>query len=813
MQNFARSLRILIGQPHYTVVAVLMLAVGIGANSAMFGLLDAVYFRPLPVTDTYQLVDLTLVSPGNRFSTLSYEEFRDIERNVSVFKDVMAIGRRGVTLNRNGDAQLLLINYVSGRYFPSLGIPMHLGRGFTPDDDRPEATTPQVVINHHLWRERLGSPSDIIGRTIQLNSTPFTVIGVTAPGFVSLERIVRTDVWVTAAQAPLVVRGLRGELDDRQRRWFRVIARMNDGVDVQQVAAALDLLLARWRTSEVGAASDYQDARLIARSQRDANRQATMQGAVFLSLVGLVLLIACANVVNLTLARGEGRRREMSIRVALGATRLDLVRQMILESAIVSIAAAAVGVLTASWLIALFPTLLPPAASSIMLDVRVDGRLLGFATLLAVVTTAVVGLVPAWRASRVDIASGLKAQSSTTTRSGSRFQLRDVLVIGEISLSGVVVIAAALLVRTFTQTLDVNPGFDSGKNVATFYLVPGLKGYDGAGTYRVLEECRRAASAVAGVKRVSYGIRLPAQGNEAGWSSSVVVPGKEPPPGKEAFDIRYTMVGSGYFEVMGTRIVSGRGITDMDRADSAPVAVISTTMARRFWPGESALGRRIRMGARLPIDREIVGVVEDIRISGLYESPEMYIYVPYAQDAQSFGLLLVEAQGDPLVIVAAVKRRIAEIDPALPVLSVSSFAEHMNLLLYEDRRNAAVALAIALLALTLGAVGVYGVVSLLAARRTKEIGIRVVLGARRGQLVRLLVGRGVWLAALGSVLGMAGGIVAGGLLRAQLHGIDPADPWSIGLGTLICASAAIAASFMPVWRAARLDPFVMLRQD
>ena len=225
MKTIADSIRILVRQPRYTALAIVTLAVGIGANSAMFSLLDAVYFRPLPLIDPASLVEVALVSPGNRFSTLSYEEFRDIERSIPAFADVMAIGQRGVTLNRNGEAQLLLIHYVSGRYFPSLGIPMELGRGFTSADDRADATSPQVIINHHVWRERLGAPPDIIGRTIQLNNTPFTVIGVTAPGFVGLERVVRSDVWVTTAQAPLVVPGLRDELTVRRLRWFCVIGR------------------------------------------------------------------------------------------------------------------------------------------------------------------------------------------------------------------------------------------------------------------------------------------------------------------------------------------------------------------------------------------------------------------------------------------------------------------------------------------------------------------------------------------------------------------------------------------------------------
>jgi predicted permease len=810
MKNLAYALRILVRQPRYTVLAILTVAVGIGVNAAMFGLLDAVYFRPLPIADPDRLVDVRLESPGSRFSVLSYQEFLDLERSVPAFQDVMAIGQRGVTLNHNGDAQLQIIHYVSGRYFPSLGIPMHLGRGFTDADDRSDAITPQAVINHEVW-QRLGSPSDIIGRTVQLNSTMFTVIGVTAPGFVGLDRTVRTHFWVTTAQAPFVVAGLRAELDDRNHRWFEIVARLSDTADVAQAAAGLDVVLSRWRARDARA---YQDARLVVQSQRDATRRETRQGTVFLALVGLVLLIACANVANLTLARGEGRRREMALRAALGATRLNLLRQMLLESALVSLAAAAAGVLLASWLISLFPALLPPAARFAMaLDVRVDTRLLAFAALLAALATALVGIVPAWRSSRTDITTGLKSQAPTVAGSGRGVQLRDVLVVSEIAMSGVVIIAAGLLVRSFAYSLAVEPGFDMRRNVATFYVVPGLKGYDHDATYRYLESARRSAATAPGVQRVSYGIRLPGQGNEAGWSASFVIPGKEPPPGKDAFDIRYTMVGPDYFEVMGTSILSGRGIGDVDRPDSAAVAVISDAMARRLWPGESPLGKRIRMGRARPIDREIVGVAEDIRISGLFEAPEMYVYVPYAQDQQAFGLLLVEAQGDTAAVVGSVKQRLAEIDPAIPVLAVSSFAEHMNLLLYEDRRNAWIGFAIALLALALGAVGVHGVVSLVTARRTREIGLRVVLGADRRQVLWLLLGKGVRLALVGAILGIAGGLAAGRLLQNQLHGIEATDPWSIVVGTTVLITVALAASFAPAWRATRLDPAVALRDD
>ena len=809
MRDVAYSLRILARHPRYTVLAVLTLAAGIGVTSAMFGLLDALYFRPLPIAEPHRLVDLTLVSPTNRFGSFSYEEFRDIVRAPG-FKDVIAVGGRGVNLNLNGETRPLLIHYVSGQYFPSLGIPMHLGRGLTAADDRADVATPQVVINHHLWQDALGSPPDIIGRAIQLNNTMFTVIGVTGRGFVGLNRPVRTDVWVATAQAPLVVPGLRDELADRRHRWFHLVGRLADGATPDQARAALDGVLAQWRAAD---ARDYGDATIAVSVQDEDRRKATLQGASFLGIVGLVLLIACANVANLTLARGEERHRETAVRSALGATRATLMRQMLVESAVVSAGGAAAGVLLAAWLVRLFPVLLPPGTSMIVLDVRVDARFLAFSGALAVVATTLVGVLPAWRGSRPDISRGLKTQAAAAGWSGRGLPLRDLLVVSEIALAGMVVIAAGLLVRSFVASLAVNPGFDSQKNVATFYMVPGLKGYDAAGTYRFLEAARRAAATIPGVRRVSYGIRLPAQGNEAGWAASFTIPGKEPPAGKDAFEIRYTMVGPGYFEVMGTRMLSGRGIREADGPDSAPVAIISESMARRLWPGEIPIGRRIRMGRARPVDHEIVGVAEDIRIGGLYEAPEMYVYVSYAQHPQSFGLLLVETQTDTAGVVAPVRHEIATLDAKVPVLAVSSFADHMARLVYDDRRNAWIGLAVAVLALTLGAVGVYGVVSLVTARRTKEIGIRMALGAERGQLLRLLLGKGAALAAAGTVLGIAGGLGVGRLLRSQLHEVSPADPLSVLVGTSVLVSVALASSFLPAWRASRADPAIALRDD
>jgi putative ABC transport system permease protein len=814
MKLLVRASRSLARHPRYTILAVMTLAAGIGANAAVFGLLDAIFLRPLPLHDPGRLATLTLESPGSRFGMFSYPEFLEIQRSAPALQDVVAIGQRGVTLQHRGEVHSLIVHYVSGRYFPSLGIPMHLGRGFVPDDDTPAAAAPQVVINHHVWSERLGAPDDIIGRTITLNDTAFTVIGVTAPGFVGLGRIVRTDVWVTTAQAPFVVGGLRDEMEDRRHRWFNIMGRLADGASVQEAGAALDVLVDRWRSAASGAAAgDYAQARVVVRPHADATREATRQGLVFLGLVGLVVLLASANVANLTLARGEGRHREFALRSALGGSRPALMREMLLESALVAGAGTVLGLLLAGWLIRLVPAFLPPGPTPLMIDVRLDGRVLAFSIGLGLMATALVGLLPAWRASRPDLMGVLKQRSAGTASAGRGFQLRDALVIGEIALSGVLLIAAGLLVRSLTQSLALDPGFDASKPVATFYMVPALKGHDLAGTYRYFEAARERTAALPDVARASYGIRLPAQANEAGWSAAFSVPGHEPPTGRDAFEFRYTMVGPDYFAVMGTPILGGRGILDTDRPDSVPIAVVSQSMARRFWPDGDPLGQRIRMGRTRPVDLEIVGVAADIRIGGLYEAPEPFVYVPFAQRQQGFGLLLVETARDTATVTSAVKRVLTEIDSSIPVLAVNSFAGHMDVVLYEERRNAWLAAAVALLALTLGAVGVHGVVSLVTLRRTRELGIRAALGADRRTLLRLLLGRGVQLTAAGALLGIGGGLAAGRLLEHQLHGIDPTDAATLTAATVVLVAVALSASFLPAWRAARVDPVVALKEE
>jgi predicted permease len=809
MKTLLVAIRTLARKPAYAAVAILTLAVGVGSNSAIFGLLDAMYFRPIPLREPDQLVQVRFTSPKSTLDMLSYREYQMIRAGVPGFDDVVAIGRRGVTLRRNGEARLIIVHYVSGNYFNVLGIPLALGRGLQPFDDTAEANTPSVVINHELWQNQLNGRPDVIGSTIQLNETLFTVVGVTAPGFLGLSRVTRTDVWIAAAQAHFAVNGLQNEIESPYQRWFDVMARV-PAPSLREAQVQLDTVLARWRGDN---AEQYQAAALSAHRLSDDERNAAFEGVGFLGLVGLVLLVACANVANLTLAQSEARRREIAVRAALGASRARIFHQVLSESMALAVAAAVIGIILASWLVSLFPALVPSGVLTYVIDIRFDFRMFLFTAFITTLTALLVGAIPAWKGSQSDVMSILKDETVGGSGQKQRTRMRDALIVAQVGISVVVIVAAGLLVRSFARSLEIRPGFDTRKNVATFYLSPGIRGYDQAQTWRFLEDARRTTASLPGVKRASYGIRLPAQANESGWAADFTIPEKEPPPGESYFRIKYTMVGPDYFEAMGTHILRGRGLLEKDAPDSPGVAVISETMAERMWPGEDPIGKTIVMGRKEPKPLEIVGIAEDIKIAALYERSAMYVYVPFAQNPQGFGLLLVETDGPIDSIITPVKNRLAQLDKNLPILDIGSFDRHLNVVLFAERRDAWVALGVSILTLFLGMIGIYSVVSLIVARRRREIGIRIALGAERADVLRLILGHVVRMTGIGLGLGLAGGVIAGRVLQSHLHGVSPGDPWNLAVSATILGSTALIAGFIPCWLSTRTDATQSLRAE
>jgi predicted permease len=802
------ALRSLLGRPALHLLAIVTLALGIGATAAVFSLLDALYFRPLPLREPERLVRIARPSEKTVLGLLSYAECEEL-RGLPSFSELACVGGRGVTLRQRAESRLLIVKYVSPSFFETLGLRVARGRAFRPEDERAQA--PLAVVNHQLWQERLDGRLDVVGMQLQLNDAHFTIVGVTEPGFAGLERTVRTDVWVLAQHARFAVPGLARELADRSSRWFEAYARLAPGATGAQAALQLEQLSERWQREDARA---YAGSRLRSRALLDDYREGVRQGGVFLGLLGLVLLIASANAANLALARSEGRRRELAVRAAIGASRARLLRQLALESLLLCALGTLAGLALADAALQALPALLPPASEHAVLDVRFDARLLAFAALLLGGVTLLVAAAPAWRGSRPDVVGELKQAAPAGAARGRGVAVRDLIVVGQLAVSVMVLIGAGLLLRSLEYGRRLNPGFDPSKHVASFYLVPGLRGYDAAASGRFLEQARQGVAALPGVRRASFAIRLPAQRNEAGWAIDFRIPGRTPPPGEEAFRTRFGIVGPEYFEVLGARLLRGRGFRESDAAESAGVAVLNQTFAERLFPGEDPVGRRLLTGRSAPVEREIVGVVENGKIASLYEPPETYLLVPFAQQPQGFAQLLVESAAPPdAALFAAVRRRIAELDPELAILASSTLARHHGQLLGEERRDAWLAGAAALLALALGGVGVYGVASLLALRRTKELGIRIALGATRADVLLLVLGGGARRALLGCALGVAGGMALSRLLASRLHGVAATDPLAFAAGSACLLATALLASALPALRAARLDPLIAIREE
>jgi predicted permease len=784
-------------------LAILTLGLGLGASASLFSLLDALYFRPLPLREAERLVLVSRPSPRSVFGLFSHAEVEEMATALPAASRVVAVGGRGVTLRAGGESRMLIVQYVSPGFFEALGVPLALGRGLEQADA--QGTAPLVVVNHQLWRDVLGSPP--LGAGVQLNDALFTLVGVTAPEFLGLDRTRRSDVFVLTAHARFAVGGLADEVADRDSRWFEAWAQLAPGATIEALRTQAAALSQRWAADDP---RTYAGSALVVESFAGSQRATAGHGLAFLGLVGLVLAIAAANATHLALARSEQRRTEWAVRAALGASGGRLARAIVVENALLMLPSLALGLAFAAAAMQAFQALVPPSAVPIVLDTRFDVRLLGFTTTAALATAVLVALVPAWRHRRPALADDLRlGRVAGATR---RWSTADLLVAAQMAIGTVVVVAAVLLGRALERSAAIPAGFAPDQRLATFYVVPGLRGLDPAATWRYLERARERLLALPGVVRTSYTIRLPAQGNEAGWATSVVVPGQDPPPGEEAFRIRFGIVGPDYFEAVGARLLAGRGFAAVDGPEATPVAVVNRSFAQRMWPDRDAVGQSILTGAsRTP--RVVVGVVEDGRIADLHEPPEPYLFVPFAQQPQGFALLLVETAGEPESVFAPTRAALAELAPEVGVLAASTLARHRELVLFEERRDAWIAAVSAGLGLLLGAVGLYGVVALATLRRMREFGVRLALGAPRAHLLRLVLGRGLRLAGGGAALGLAASLGLGGVLQSRLHGVAATDPLAFAAGALVLLLAALAASAWPAIRATRADPLVAIRAE
>ncbi|MET0645647.1 MAG: ABC transporter permease [Pyrinomonadaceae bacterium] len=814
LQDLRFSARRLLKSPGFTVVAVVSLALGIGANTAIFSLVNTVLLRPLPVNEPGRLVSVSVLGKDDSMLAFSYPAYRDFrERSGDVLAGLFAERLAPMSLSRGGDNERVWGYLVTGNYFEVLGVSAARGRTFTPEEDRAPLSSPVAVLSHACWQRRFGGDPAIVGRDVQLNGHPFRVVGVMPEGFSGAEIVYTPEVWVPMTMQEWIEPG-NAWLERRTTQNIFAIGRLKEGVTMGQAEAALNLL-AEQLGREYPDTNEGQKIVLVPPGFIVPQLRGAVVGfaAVLMGAVGLVLLIACTNLANLLLARASARGREIALCVALGASRWRLVRQLLVESLLLALAGGAAGLLLAVWILSLVAVYRPPLDVPIWIEASVDWRVLLFALGASLLTTALFGLAPALQATRTDLVPALKDLGARAGHGRSR--LRSSLVVAQVTLSLLLLVAAGLTLRALTRLQTTSPGFEVENGlVASFDL--GLQGYDEPRGRELQRRLVERVRALPGVRAASLTDLFPLSLNYS--SSDVHIEGR---PGARGANAPLSMVASverEYFNAMSIPVVTGRAFSERD-AESAPrVVVVNEHFARRFFPGaepaREALGKRISFRGDGGPWSEIVGVAKDGKYWTIGEAPQLFVYSPLAQSYSSFATLVVRtAGGDPRALVPALNAEVRALDPELPLFDVKTIEEHMGVSLFPARVAAALLGAFGLLALLLAGVGVYGVVSYAAAQRTREIGIRMALGAQRRDVLRLVAGRGMLLVAAGVALGLAGAFALTRFMEGLLYGVSATDPVTFALVVAVLLAVALLACLIPARRATKVDPMVALRYE
>jgi predicted permease len=808
-QDLRFAARSLGKSPLFTVVAVATLALGIGANSAIFSVVDAVLLRPLAYGDPDRLMTVLHDAPSlpariRRQGPVSPADYLDWKAQNQVFEHLAAaqagagIGSLTMVLTGRGTPEELAPMSVTAEMFQVLAVGPLLGRSIGPGDDQPGAPR-TVVLSHALWQRRFGGDRSILGQSIVLDGVARTVIGVMPPGF----RF--APFWYTSAELwlPLVIAEPgHDRTTDRDGRSLRVLGRLRPGVTRAQAQAEMDRI---WHHLEQQYPATDSHLTVTVDPLKDkvvGNVRRPL--LVLLAAVALVLLIGCANVANLLLARGTARRKELGLRTALGASRGRLVRQLIVESLLLAFLGGALGVLLAQWgidlLLAVGPRDLPRREG-----IHLDRAVLTFTLVLSLATGVVFGLVPALHTSASALGEALKEGSRASTEGLRRNRLRNLLVVSEVSLALMLLIGAGLLIKSFRRLQAVDPGFDPHHLMGLGVPAPA----DPARREAFFDAVLARLSAVPGVSAASAINHLPIDGDL--WTESYVVDGRPPPrPGDEPGAVYRTMR-PGYLATMGIALARGRDFSDFDRRDAPPVVIVNEALARDAFPGEEAVGRRLRIGE---VPHEIVGVTADARQKDWAESPIPEMYLADRQHpARGYLTVVVRTTGDPGPLRTRLQREVTALDSNLPAPRIVTMEEAITTALWQPRFNLLLLNAFAALALLLSAVGIYGVMAYSVSRRTREIGIRVALGATAGQVHRLVAGQGLLLTAAGVALGLVGALAATRLMSTLLFGVGATDPTTFLVVPVLLLGVGLVACYLPARRATRVDPVIALHHE
>ena len=806
LKDIRFGLRMLRKNPGFTAVAVLSLALGIGANTTVFSIVDQLLLRPWPVKDPGRLVSVQTDWPQQPdFRQSSYPDYIDIRNQATAFADVMAYDDRGGFISGEGQGRQVSVEVVSQNYFAALGVSALLGRTFSPQPEQAAAEAHSVIVSYGLWQRYFRGDPSLPGKTTLLDGKEFAVVGIARQDFCGLRQEWTPDIWVTTGGWATMVPGEERAYAMRGNRALYLAGRLRPGAQLSEARAQLQTLAKRLA---LAFPSTNQDVKFLAYPASEVSRGEMEWGIYLMAMVGLVLLISCANVANLLLAQTDRRQREITMRKALGAGRWRLARQLLTEGLVLSLTGGLLGVLLASWLMKLVPALAPGLSET---NLMLDGRVFLFTAAISVLTALIFGLAPGIRAAKCDLVTVLKGEGPRAGWAMGPFPFRSLLVSGEIALSVILLSGSALLLRSFQQSQRINPGFDSKKNVVILSVAPPpLYGYGRAQAAAFYPALAARVETVPGVIRASYARRLPLTNSEGGETQNVIVPGVQPPAGTDHFKIRYDIVSPKFFATLGTRLMAGREFNESDRPSGAPVVIINDAMARSFWPDQNSLGKSIQIDKKL---YQIIGVVKAGTYVSLHETAQPYLFLPFTQVGSFECVFFVETSADPRALVPNILKEAATLDKHLPIVDAVTFKEYMQEVLSGERSTASLLVCLSILGMFLAAVGLYAAVAYLVSRRTHEIGIRMALGARRGDLLRLVLAQGLGLSALGAAVGLAGALAASRLMSGFLYGVRPTDPLCYAASILVAISAALLASYIPARRATKVDPMVALRYE
>jgi len=809
--------RLLLKQPGFTAAAVVSLALGLGANSALFSMFNSLLWRPLPVAAPDEIASLYTTREGQAVYTgFSYPDYRDLRDQNDVFAGVAGHTPTLFALRSEGrDDPRVYGELVTGNYFDVLGVGMQLGRSFRPEEDLTPGTHPVVVLGDRFWNRRFGADPAIVGKTITLNGQGFMVIGVAPRGFNGTYAIYfAPDLYMPIMMLGQVSPASASDLENRSVRFIRLNARLKTGVTVPQAQAAASTIAARLARTYPDTNRGVQTTvlrEIDTRPEVEISAATNAIALIFLGLTSLVLLVACANVANLLLARAAARRREIAVRLALGAGRGQLLRQLLVESLLLSLAGGGAGFGLGAVASRLMTSLSVPTDIPVVLEFHTDLRVVAFTFALSVLAAIAFGLAPALRSSRPNLVPALKGEEPAAA-GGRRVTLTSLLVVAQVAVSLVLLVAAGLFVRSVGGARTINPGFRIDRRVVMYFDAE-LQRYDRERATVFYDRLLERVRALPMVEAATYARNVPLDYNVD--FNDVIIEGRPAEPGKESVQIMDSVVEPDYFATLETPIVSGRAFLDRDTGASLRVAIVNETMAARYWPGRDPIGKRFRIERPDAPWIEIVGVAADGKYRQLTESPRPFYFVPLAQEFRYSRTLVIRTRSatDIADAVAGVRREVQGIDPAMPIFDIKTMDQFMERAYLGPKLAALLVGPAGLLALVIASVGLYGVMAYWVSRRMREMAIRIALGARSGDVLGLVMRQGLMLAGVGLALGLAGALAAGRVVGFLLFGVSATDPFVLAGVPIALAAVAAVASYVPARRALRADPLIALRSE